>query len=450
MAIRMPAIPPNQGELVKKLVEGQNGPAQFLKLLEKRVGPEPDGAYRPWDTVQHLDPPDGMTVEEWWLATKFARGAMYRPLPILDKEGKPFVYALTDTLMQLLSEIDRNAGGHIQLPEEVTNAETRDRYIVSSLIEEAITSSQLEGASTTRRVAKEMLRNDREPQDRSEQMIRNNYLAMQHIQQIKDEKFTVSRILELHGIVTDGTLDDPAEEGQFRTTDDVKVWSDDTILHDPPLAVEIDERMKRMCDFANEGKGEPYVHAVIRAITLHFWLGYVHPFADGNGRTARALFYWSMLKSGLWLVQFVSISRLLRKAWAKYARSYLHTETDDNDLTYFLLYNAEVLHRAINGLMRYLTRKARDVRQIVSLLRDATNFNHRQLALLGHALKHPLARYSIKSHQVSHNVVYETARTDLAALENCGLLISSQVGRKRLYNPARDLENRLRAEYKLR
>lgn len=43
-------------------------------------------------------------------------------------------------------------------------------------------------------------------------------------------------------------------------------------------------------------------------------IAYMHPFVDGNGRTARALFYWYMLKSGYWLTEYLSISRVIAKS----------------------------------------------------------------------------------------------------------------------------------------
>jgi Fic family protein len=92
------------------------------------------------------------------------------------------------------------------------------------------------------------------------------------------------------------------------------------------------------------------VHPVVRAILIHFMLGYDHPFYDGNGRTARALFYWSLARSGYWLMEYVSISRLLRQAPAQYARAYRHTETDDNDTTYFIVHQLEVIQQAIAAL----------------------------------------------------------------------------------------------------
>ena len=68
----------------------------------------------------------------------------------------------------------------------------------------------------------------------------------------------------------------------------------------------------------------PVLRATLPAI--HFMVGYDHYFEDGNGRTARAFFYWSMLRQGYWLAEFLSISRVLRAAPARYARSFLLTE----------------------------------------------------------------------------------------------------------------------------
>src|SRR5258708_3942640 len=261
-------------------------------------------------------------------------------LPLVDKNGRPFTYSVPDLAQQHLHTIDQSLSGLITLSEEVTSPSTRDRYIVSSLIEEAITSSQLEGASTTRQVAKEMLRSGRPPKDKSERMIVNNYLAMQAVGDLRDTPLTPERVLELHRVVTRNTLGSPDAEGRLQTPgeDRVEVWIGDQIVHFPPKAGELPARLQLMCDFANGSTGSGFVHPVVRAIILHFWTAYDHPFEDGNGRTARALFYWSMLSSRYWLAEYLTISTILRKAPLQYSRSFLYTESDDNDLTYFLLH----------------------------------------------------------------------------------------------------------------
>jgi Fic family protein len=177
------------------------------------------------------------------------------------------------------------------------------------------------------------------------------------------------------------------------------------------------------------------MHPVVRAILLHFWLAYDHPFEDGNGRTARALFYWAMLRQGYWLFEFISISSILKKAQAQYGRSFQYTETDDNDATYFINFQLEVIARALDAADKYLTRKTQEIADAERRLKECGEFNYRQLALLSHALRKPATEYTVKSHSVSHNVTAATARTDLHNLVEAGLLEERRPksGRKVIY-----------------
>jgi len=439
---------PVKGPTYEELLQDQALLAAFPKVMRNggRPGPEVNGDYIHWDNLRHRTPPKGLSHREWWLGIKFAREQLLKPIPLLDKTAKPFRYAMTDSLLRQIHQIDRDASGRIEISEQVTNPETRDRYIINSLIQEAITSSQLEGAATTTEQAKEMIRTGRKPKDRGEQMIFNNFQAMGHVRQFTDKVLTTELVMELQEIVTQKTLDDEGAAGRFRTNEDNIVVQDQdgTILHRPPPAEELPDRMRKMCDFANDRSEDRFVHPVVRAIILHFWLGYDHPFVDGNGRTARALFYWSMLSDEYWLCEYLSISKILRAAPAQYARSFLYTESDESDLTYFILYHLHVIQRAIDELHEYLQKKIREVRKVESLMRQSAELNHRQLALLSHAIKHPSARYSIKSHQRSHSVAYQTARTDLLELADKELLSKKKIGRTYYFRPVADLAGHLR------
>jgi Fic family protein len=314
------------------------------------------------------------------------------------------------------------------------------------LIEEAITSSQLEGAATTREVAKEMLKQGRPPRDRSERMILNNYQTMQRIIEVKGQPLTSALIFEIHRIVTEGTFDDPSAAGRFRRGDEGCVVGNDLgeVFHVPPPAGQLEGRLDSMIAFANGETPGSFIHPAIRSMILHFWLAYDHPFVDGNGRTARALFYWSMLRHQYWLFGYLSISRIILKAPVQYGRAFLHTETDDNDLTYFLIYHAQVLGRAIAELHEYLERRTRQLRDLEAELRGMVMLNHRQRDLIVHAVRHPGSRYDVESYRRSHGVVYETARTDLLDLVNRGLMDSRKVGKAWVFTPVGDLEARLR------
>jgi len=412
--------------------------------------PLPAGKYLHWDELKRRKAPGDLSHQEWWAAVSLAREVLWETLPLLDKQGRPFVFGVPGPVALDLHHIDRDAAGHIRSSAGAPLQAESQRYLISSLVEEAITSSQLEGAATTRRVAADMLRSGRKPRDHSERMIFNNYRAMEHLRSLRSEALTPEHVLELHRMITDGTLDNPQEAGQYRRNNEVQVVDerDHTVLHRPPAFRELPRRMQRLCDFANADESSlPFVHPVLRAILLHFMLGYDHPFADGNGRTARALFYWSMARSGYWLMEYTSISHILRKAPAQYVRAYLYTETGQNDTTYFLIHQLRTIRKAIAALHEYVDRKTRERNETERLLSSSPalrgRFNHRQQALLNHALRNSGIAYRVDAHQKSHGVVYQTARTDLLGLESIGLLEKTRQGNAFVFFAPTDLSQRL-------
>ena len=154
-----------------------------------------------------------------------------------------------------------------------------------------------------------------------------------------------------------------------------------------------------------------------------------------------------MARSGYWLMEYTSISHILRKAPARYMRSCLYTETDNNDTTYFLLHQLTTIRRAIVALHEYSARKTSEQRETERMLARSsklrTRFNHRQVALLTHALKQPGEGYRVDAHRRSHNVVYQTARSDLLDLESVGLLERQKQGNAYVFFAPDDLRDRL-------
>lgn len=423
-------------------------PGRFAEL--RSLAPFDDPRHLHWDKLRHLKAPAGMTAEEWWVLLKINRSAGKRTLPIIDTDWNAGYFVITGEVSRLLHHIDRDCGGSIAMPEQVlSNEQARSHYLVNSLMEESIRSSQIEGAATTRQVAKEMLRTGRAPANRDERMVSNNFLAMRFIDDLVGEDLTVEHVIELQRILTTGTLDDEADAGRIQRPQDERVVVgsklDDTVLHTPPPAEELPKRMAAMCRFANEkNTGAEFVHPVIRAIVLHFWLAYDHPFADGNGRTARALFYWKMRNEGYWLIEYLSISKTIRSAVGQYARAFLHTETDDFDLTYFILHQLQVIERAAAEFFDYVERKVAEVHRVDDLLR-AGDFNYRQRALLGAAIRDSHTVFSFRSHATSHGVTHETARRDITELERLGFLQRRPGQRQLHFVAAADLTKRLKS-----
>lgn len=431
----------------------QKHQASIRQILAMRLGAEVKGRYEHWDHLRHLTPPAGLDAEQWWLGIKLARNALKKELPLREKTGLPFSVALSDGLQRRLFMVARDAAGALRGTDAIPSAAMQERYLIRSLMEEAMTSSQLEGASTTTSIAKELLRSGRQPRDHSERMIVNNYLTMLELKRWLNKPLTPDVVFEIHRLLTNGTMKNDGESGRFRTdSEDIGVLdhATGTVLHIPPPASELPARMDALCDFANQADdGENFVHPVVRAILIHFMIGYDHPFVDGNGRTARTIFYWSMLRSGFWMTEYFSISSILRKAPSQYVRSYLHTESDEGDTSYFVSHQLDVLLKAIEGVHGYIARKQRAQRDAETLLKPgsrlARQLNHRQRAVLLNALKHPGKAFTIALHRRSHDIAYDTARSDLLGLVKAKLMAKNKQGKALVFVARPDLSAKLEA-----
>ncbi|MBB1087822.1 Fic family protein [Lysobacter sp. SG-8] len=424
---------------------------QIQAILGHGIRAEIRGVYEHWDRLRHLTPPQGVDVEQWWLGIKLARQSLRKELPLQDKTGKPFHVCPSDGIQRRLYQVARDAAGALQGADALPTGAMQERYLVRSLMEEAMTSSQLEGAATTTQVAKDMLRSGRAPRDYGERMIANNFMTMRELKRWLGQPLTPDTVFEIHRMLTDGTLKDPGAAGRFRMAGEDIVVEDEigTTLHVPPPAGELPQRLQALCDFANQtDDGDYFIHPVVRAIVIHFMIGYDHPFVDGNGRTARALFYWSMLRAGFWMTEYFSISSILKNAPAQYTRAYLFTESDEGDLSYFVAHQLEVLLEAIDGVHGYIARKQQLQAEAQTLLRPgsrlARRLNHRQRALLLNALRNPGKAYTIAVHQRTHDIVYDTARSDLVGLVDARLMQRHKQGKAHVFVARPDLAERLR------
>jgi Fic family protein len=446
--MKVPASPPDSSQLLQRLA--QNG-GRLIQLTALGLKPEVGGRYLHWDELRRRPPPEGLTSEEWWAGLVLARRVVRTELPLVDGQGRGLHFSQTESLLADLHVVAREMGERIEgVDPRLVDPKIRNRYLPRSLMEEAITSSQLEGATTTRLVAKEMLETQRTPRTHDERMIFNNYQAMELIRSRKNAPLTPSLILELQQVLTEGTLA-PSDSGRLRRRDEtVRVQDSGTgdVLHIPPDADQLPARLDALCAFANQTEGAGFIHPIVRAIVLHFMLAYDHPFVDGNGRTARALFYWCMLRHGYWMAEYFSISRIIQRARSQYSLAYLHSETDGGDLTYFLLHQLDVIRKAMQELYAYFEQKTQELKEVDAQPKDAERLNHRQWALVKYLSRHPKVEYAIEEYRAEHDVVYQTARQDLLDLEKAGYLVMRRVGRAFRFRAAPELAQRVAREQK--
>lgn len=371
-----------------------------------------------WDTIKYKRCPEGCTPQQLWTYVKAAR--VKSMMSVWGKYG--ITLTLTNQMQRMCHEIDMNWGGSWGT-DSIIGDENKEQYLVGSLMEEAIYSSQMEGAATTRKVAKEMLRKKMTPKDKSQQMIANNYQTIQFIVSHKDALLTPELLLQIHQLMTEHTMQNPQEAGCFRSNNDVVVENGITheTVHIPPTYDEISNFVEDLCRFFNEQDAPQFIHPIIRGIIIHFMVAYVHPFADGNGRTARALFYWYMLKQGYWLTEYLSISRVIAKSKKSYEKAFLYTEADDMDMGYFVAYNMRVLQQSFKQLQDYIKRKQEEKRAATSFLRIG-NINARQAQIIKMFADDSNLVVTIADLQAKFLVSPTTAKADVVGLMNMGLL----------------------------
>jgi Fic family protein len=395
--------------------------------------------YLYWDTFAYKEPsPKDVSKESLWAMTKMIRRAQSLKTPIRDKDGNFFTWAKLPYFEEFFHELDMNTGGGLFVGSAEVDKANKQKLISRGIMEEAIASSQLEGAATSRQAAKKMLREGRKPKNESEQMIVNSYLSMKSIEEkYKDEKMTLDLLFEMHGMITQDTLDSEGERPRLRNVGDPIVVSDEadgTVYHAGPDAGFVKGELERLVRFANDDleTGE-FIHPVIKAIMLHFWIGYLHPFTDGNGRLARLLFYWSLLRSGYWAFAYLPISKVIKRSPKQYIMAYVYSEQDDNDLSYFINYNIRKIKLAVKEFLGYMEEQSRKNAFMREKYGIRYHLNDRQIHLLQYLHGDSDVSTTLAAHASVNQVTKATAIKDLKDLMKKGFLGRVKKGKNVYY-----------------
>ena len=413
MIERAPII--TERDLAAVMLDTSKRPNEKLSALIDRINDN----YEYWDTVKYKNRPEGCaSAQELWLRVKASRISC----TVFAWDRYNVNFGLTNKMQRLCHEFDMNFGGSWENSSVIPN-DNRERYLISSLMEEAIYSSQMEGAATTRKVAKDMLRRQISPKDKSQQMIVNNYQTIRFIVENKQTPLTPELVLHIHHLMTDKTLNDPNDAGRLRMNNEVVVEDGITheVVHTPPSFEELPTFLKELCKYFNETSARVFVHPIIRGIIIHFMVAYMHPFVDGNGRTARALFYWYMLKQGYWLTEYLSISRVIAMSKKSYEKAYQYVEADYNDLGYFIAYNLKVLEQSFKQLQNYIKKKQNE-RMLASSFLRLGDINERQAQIIRMYMENPKEVLTVKDLQNKFMVTATTAKSDIVGLLKRGLL----------------------------
>ncbi|WP_421847937.1 Fic family protein [Marinomonas sp.] len=433
----------------KELIENpitkiyQNG-VLVLPYLEYNAPVDSKGRYFHFDEIKHrLSKQLNSTLV--WSLMKEARKRQSQDLygSFLGKHLVPATLYMSPIIQKAISETDRNTTtAALEWMCNKIGEQKHLDYLLNDLVEdEAISSSQLEGAATTTKVAKDMLKRARKPRSIDEKMILGNFNMMKFAWGNRHKDLTVELIEELHKVGVEGIEDGKYKPGVIRTTDDVVVENNDgEVVHTPPKAHNLNNRLNMLVKWVNEShhdaESADYIHPLVKAITLHFRIGYEHPFHDGNGRVARALFYWYMFKNEFAAFRYIAISLLLKEAPVQYGKSYLYTETDEMDLTYFVDYQCRIIIRAINKFKESYTESVQESEAFNKWLWDSglyRKLTDKQQAVFQVAKSEKALSFTINNVKDNLGCSYNTAATVLNGLVELKLFEKVKDGREWVY-----------------
>jgi Fic family protein len=337
------------------------------------------------------------------------------------KSIKPkFWFYPADVILKKINEIEKIGK---DLYERINqNATFKNDFLLDSTIEEAITSAIYEGAHSTRAQAEQLIASGSLPKNKDECMLINNFKAMKWVKENQNKFLTKEVVLELHKIVTENTLegDDINFQGKFRN---------DKVFVGPHEGIEYTNIAQAVDEMISVTTNNPrYFHPLLKGILIHYFVGYIHPFFDGNGRTARALFYFKAIRNQLNYVELLSVSAYLRAHGKQYEKSFEKVKDNEFDLTYFIDF-------CLDSMMSSLVEVSKKVGYLLRMndLKDRFNLSQTQVGLMQRMALHKFRTIDIEeyAHQISKS--REFARQELKALLDLNLVSEIKVSKKLVY-----------------
>lgn len=377
--------------------------------------------------------PPHVKVGEFWPQIINYRKTHGKEVNLLDQKAKK-MWCCPIPYMDLLSLIDDHAKQSVD--DHVfsifsKSPQKEKSLIMDALIDEAFNSCVIEGAFSTRKRSAEIITKKIKPTNISEQMIINNYKALEYVLENLHKRLNEDTILEIYKIITENTLSDEDKTERYRK-DRVIVWdyNNQREVYEGPNYEDVPKMMIDLIKFINN---EDDLHPVEKASIIHFYFVYVHPFFDGNGRTARVISYMFLLQRGYDFFKFFSISAVIREQKTKYYKAIENVEEYQSDLTYFIDFNSKMI---INSLFNVLNRIGKEFGKLL-IYREMDNrglyLNARLKKSIAMFIKMEKNYISIEEYQKKYKISYETARKDLNVLEESGIFTKSKAGKKYIY-----------------
>ena len=382
------------------------------------------------ETLTEIPLPAGLTLTQ----TEVLLGAVHRlraiSVPLPDFDGQTYWYTMPHDMKSLLRVIDHHCTSGSELDRETSDRRGR-RFLVRALVEEAIATSQLDGANIPYDRAHELVQMDRTPANDAERVIVNAHHLLSELPWFSENALTPDLLLELYERVTEGT-----EHLEFDGAE---------LIGGPGATMTRLEVLKQLCAIANYQEDVTAEHPAITALVLLWDLPYWKPFPKYNAAVARILFRLHAAKHNYPVLGLLPISQIAADSPDKepvsvsgphFTRLARYSEVD---MTSHVTSYLRAVHEAIQRLRVQIARVRERDEALRELLQSDPLLNGRQRSILGRALRVPGTKFRIRYHQTTHNIAYSTARADLMELEAKGYLRQEQEGKAFVFVAAEGL-----------
>ena len=404
-------------------------PGRLLDCLNLAEGSGIGRGYPAWPALRADVGEWDLTRREGWAAIRIQRRVSSIRLPLEDSRGRPFRLSrcgeIDELVHGLVSRLDAPAGP----VRAIWDSPDRFPWVAEARVGEAVALATLAGHAVDPADAAVRIRTSTRAESDAGRFVQSAERQLGAFTTDPVLPLTPANMRALHRHMTEG-------QAARRGVD--TGWP-----REAPARESIDARMEALCDFA--GGSGPFIHPVPRAVLLTLWGLHDRFFPSENVAVSYALMPWAFGAAGLDRLALSAVSAQRVATRSDMQRVLAQCAADENDATYVCLEELRLIHRSLDDLE---TRHSQWQSAHESWARESDLFrrlNRRQQWLMVYALDRPDCATSLAYHRREFNVVYETARTDLAGLVRSGLFDVRKRGKAQHFHAHPDLPSRLRS-----
>lgn len=349
---------------------------------------------------------------------KILKTTYYESIPLKDFAGRKLCYLGSAT------------GINLKAVKLLYTAQNKS-YGMSAVENEIISTSAIENIDFNRDSVRKIMKGYA-PKDEEENRIFGLKKGFDFISN-KENKITEENIYKLYAMAIGDFLEEEnkLKKGNYYRHDTVYVVSD-VVEHSGIDYKKLPDYMNALVEFIND---DDNINDLLKAAIIHFYIAYLHPYFDGNGRMARMLHLWFLIQKGYETTLFVPFSSYIEKSRKKYYNAFTLIEdnkkySDVIDITPFLLYFIQnVYDKIVNE------KHSDDTLEKYKTVLETGNITAKEAELWSFVLSaYPGATFTTKQLEKDFgNAAYATIRSFVLKFESLELLTAVKMKNKVFY-----------------